>query len=160
MFQNTIQTTYALGSAGQVTSPYYNITEAIAAGDDVCVGCFVQTKTGATNELEVIGASGVAISGKILGVVVKNKYISSDGVAAKNTYKKGDGVSVLNSGSIIIETETAATKGQYVFLKDDNGALIFNDANTLADHTYTGFRVSRGATGGGIIEISTALGQA
>ena len=48
----------------------------------------------------------------------------------------------------------------YVFLKDDNGTLVFNDTNTLASHTYTGWRVAVGNKApydtDGIIEITTA----
>ena len=160
-FQNQAYATQALGVPGQISKGFHNytnITYGIAADDNVCVGCFVQSKTGGTNENEVIGASGAAISGKILGIVVKDNYIASNGAEAVHIYKKGDNVAILNVGSIFIETETQATKGQYVFLKTENGALVFGDKMAKADHTYTGFIVSKGQAeaSDGIIEITTA----
>lgn len=106
----------------------------------VCVGCFVQI-----DGKFVKGASGNAITGKIAGVVVANEYFS--GVDNSNTYPADVNVFFINKGCIAIETESDATAGQYVFLKNDTGALVFNDSDTLANHTYTGFRVVYGASG-------------
>jgi hypothetical protein len=158
-FQKTVNQTQALGSAGQISKAFHNYCNtfsAVATDENVRVGCFVQSTD---KDGEVKGTSGVAI-GKILGVVVKDKYISSNGTEAVNTYKVGDNVTILNAGNIFIEVKAAAKVGQYVFLKDDTGALAFDDTNTLAGHTYTGFRVSIGNadpyTNNGIIEITTA----
>ena len=61
---------------------------------------------------------------------------------------------------VYIETKSPAKVGQYVFLKDDNGTLVFDDTETKADHTFTGFKVVKGtgtavntATGFDIIAI-------
>lgn len=159
-FQKTVNKSQALGSAGQISKAFHNYCNtfsAIAADENVCVGCFVQA---GTNDGEVVGASGQAITTDILGVVVKDKYISTAGTEAVHIYRKGDNVTILNAGNIFIEVEAEATQGQYVFLKNDNGALAFDDTNTLANHTYTGFRVSKGNAApyadNGIIEITTA----
>lgn len=106
----------------------------------VCVGCFVQ-RSGDF----IVGASGNAITGKIAGIAIANEYFS--GVENGNTYPANVNVSFAYQGCIAIETETEANVGQYVFLKNDTGALVFNDSDTLADHTYTGFRVVYGTNG-------------
>lgn len=160
-FQTQSYQKQALGSAGQISKSFHNfcnIVPGIAADANVCVGCFVQSKTGATDENEVIGASGAAISGKILGVVVKDHYIASAYASAVHIYNKGDNVAILNAGSVFIETESTAKKGQYVFLKTADGSLVFDDKMVKADHTYTGFIVSKGQAddSDGIIEITTA----
>lgn len=106
----------------------------------VCVGCFVQQ-----DGKFVKGASGNAITGKILGVAVANEYFS--GVENSNVYPANANVFFINKGCIAIETEKDAQAGQYVFLNNTTGALNFGDTETLADHTYTGFRVVYGASG-------------
>lgn len=159
-FQKQVNQTQALGSAGQISKAFHNYCNtfsAIAGDNKICVGCFVQSTSG-TNEREVIDASGEAITGKILGVVVKDHYISSE--TETHIYREGDNVTIINAGNVFIECESVATAGQYVFLKDDNGTLVFNNTNTLADHTYTGWRVAVGNKApyadNGIIEITTA----
>ena len=37
--------------------------------------------------------------------------------------------------------------GQYVFLKNSDGSLVFGDTKTKAEHTFTGFRVVYGTNG-------------
>ena len=161
-FQKTVSKTQALGSAGQISKAFHNYCNtfsAVATDENVSVGCFVQA---GTNDGEVKGASGQAVTGKILGVVVKDKYISSCGTEAVNTYKVGDNVTVLNAGNIFIEAKAAAKVGQYVHLVTATGALSFDDTidSTGATKTYTGFRVSKGNAApyatNGIIEITTA----
>ena len=160
-FQKTVSKTQALGSAGQISKAFHNYCNtfsAVATDENVCVGCFVQA---GTNDGEVKGASGQAVTGKILGVVVKDKYISSCGTEAVNTYKVGDNVTVLNAGNIFIEVKAAAKVGQYVHLVTATGALSFDDnIDNGGTKTYTGFRVSVGNAApyatNGIIEISTA----
>lgn len=162
-FQKSVNKSQALGSAGQISKAFHNYCNtfsAIAGDENVCVGCFVQSTSG-TNEREVIGASGQEITGDILGVVVKDKYISSDGTEAVHIYREGDNVTILNAGNIFIEVEAEASQGQYVHLVKATGALSFDDAiDTTGDKTYTGFRVSVGNsapyTADGIIEITTA----
>lgn len=161
-FQKQVNKTQALGSAGQISKAFHNYCNtfsAIAADGKVCVGCFVQA---GTNDGEVKGANGQAITTKILGVVVKDKYISSCGTEAVNTYKVGDNVTILNAGNIFIEVRAAARVGQYVHISNDGGVLSFDDTidTTRATKTYTGFRVSKGNAApyatNGIIEITTA----
>lgn len=165
-FQTQSYQKQALGSAGQISKSFHsfcNTVTGVVADANVSVGCFVQSKTaGATDENEVIGASGAAISGKILGVVVKDHYIASANASAVHTYNLGDNVEILNAGSIFIETEGTAKKGQYVFLKTADGSLVFDNKMVKADHTYTGFIVSKGQAeaSDGIIEITTAQAYA
>lgn len=161
-FQKQVNKTQALGSAGQISKAFHNYCNtfsAVATDEHVCVGCFVQA---GDNDGEVKGASGQAITTKILGVVVKDKYISSCGTEATHIYREGDNVTILNAGNIFIEAEAEASQGQYVHLSKDAGALSFDDEidTTGTTKVYTGFRVSVGNsdpyTDDGIIEITTA----
>lgn len=160
-FQKQVNPSQALGNVGQISKAHHsfcNVIPAIAADEFVKVGSFVQSKATATNENEVIGASGKAISGSILGVVVRDSLKVAGDSTPTLEVKKGENCAILTEGSIFIEVSVEAKKGKYVFLKDDDGALVFNDNATLASHTYTGFRVSKGnATAArGVIEITTA----
>ena len=160
-FQKQVNLKQALGNVGQISKAHHsfcNVISAIAADENVRVGSFVQSKTSPTNENEVIGASGVAISGSILGVVVRDSLKVAGDSTATLAVKKGENCAVLNEGSIFIETSLQAKKGQYVFLKDDDGTLAFDNSATKASYTYTGFRVSKGNETAvrGVIEITTA----
>ena len=160
-FQKQVNLNQALGNVGQISKAYHsfcNVIPAIAADENVRVGSFVQSKTSPTNENEVIGASGKQITGSILGVVVRDSLKVAGDSTATLAVKKGENCAVLNEGSIFIETSLQAKKGQYVFLKDADGTLAFDDTATKASYTYTGFRVSKGneTAARGIIEITTA----
>ena len=160
-FQKQVNLNQALGNVGQISKAYHsfcNVIPAIAADENVRVGSFVQSKTSPTNENEVIGASGVAISGSILGVVVRDSLKVAGDSTATLAVKKGENCAVLNEGSIFIETSLQAKKGQYVFLKTEDGTLAFDNSATKASYTYTGFRVSKGneTAARGLIEITTA----
>lgn len=159
-FQKKVNSTQALGSAGRISKAihsYLNTFQAIAGDDKVKVGCFVQK---GQKEGEVIGASGVAVNSKVLGVVVKDHYLSSESETI--TYKAGDNVTILNAGNIFIEAKSEAKIGQYVHIAKANGALSFDETIDTSGSTkvYTGFRVSKGNqapyTTNGIIEITTA----
>ena len=160
-FQKQVNLNQALGNVGQISKAYHsfcNVIPAIAADEFVKVGSFVQSKTSPTNENEVIGASGKAISGSILGVVVRDSLKVAGDSTATLAVKKGENCAILTEGSIFIEVNAIAKKGQYVFLKDADGTLAFDDTATKASHTYTGFRVSKGndTATAGLIEITTA----
>ena len=160
-FQKQVNANQALGNVGQISKAHHsfcNVISAIAADEFVKVGSFVQSKTSPTNENEVIGASGKAITGSILGVVVRDSLKVTGDSTATLAVKKGENCAILTEGSIFIETSLQATKGQYVFLKTDDGTLAFDNTATKASHTYTGFRVSKGndTATAGLIEITTA----
>ena len=160
-FQKQVNLNQALGNVGQISKAHHsflNVIPAIAADEFVKVGSFVQSKTSPTNENEVIGASGKAISGSILGVVVRDSLKVAGDSTATLAVKKGENCAILTEGSIFIEVNAIAKKGQYVFLKDTDGSLGFYNASTQSDYTYTGFRVSKGndAAAAGLIEITTA----
>ena len=160
-FQKQVNLNQALGNVGQISKAHHsfcNVIPAIAADEFVKVGSFVQSKTSPTNENEVIGTSGKQITGSILGVVVRDSLKVAADSTATLAVKKGENCTVLNEGSIFIETSLQAKKGQYVFLKTDDGTLAFDNSATKASHTYTGFRVSKGndTATAGIIEITTA----
>ena len=106
----------------------------------VCVGQFVQT-----DGKFIKGASGNAISGKIAGIAIANEYFS--GVENSDAYPANVNATFAYQGCIAIETKTQANVGQYVFLKNSDGSLVFNDNKTLASHTFTGFRVVYGTNG-------------
>ena len=160
-FQKQVNLNQALGNVGQISKAHHsfcNVIPAIAADEFVKVGSFVQSSTGATNENEVVGASGKQISGSILGVVVRDSLKVAGDSTATLAVKKGENCAILTEGSIFIEVNAIAKKGQYVFLKDDDGTLAFDNRATKASHTYTGFRVSKGneTAARGVIEITTA----
>lgn len=160
-FQKQVNLNQALGNVGQISKAHHsfcNVIPAIAADDFVKVGSFVQSSTSATNENEVIGASGKAISGSILGVVVRDSLKVAGDSTPTLAVKKGENCAILTEGSIFIEVNAIAKKGQYVFLKDADGSLGFYNTSTQNDYTYTGFRVSKGneTAARGIIEITTA----
>ena len=160
-FQKQVNANQALGNVGQISKAHHsflNVIPAIAADDFVKVGSFVQSTAAATNENEVVGASGKQITGSILGVVVRDSLKVAGDSTATLAVKKGENCAVLNEGSIFIETSLQAKKGQYVFLKTDDGTLAFDNAATKASYTYTGFRVSKGneTAARGVIEITTA----
>ena len=160
-FQKQVNANQALGNVGQISKAHHsflNVIPAIAADDFVKVGSFVQSTAAATNENEVIGASGKQITGSILGVVVRDSLKVAGDSTPTLAVKKGENCAILTEGSIFIETSLQAKKGQYVFLKTDDGTLAFDNTATKASHTYTGFRVSKGndTATAGLIEITTA----
>ena len=160
-FQTQVNLKQALGNVGQISKAHHsfcNVIPAIAADENVRVGSFVQSKTSSTNENEVIGTSGKAISGSILGVVVRDSLKVAGDSTATLAVKKGENCAILTEGSIFIEVSVEAKKGKYVFLKDADGTLAFYDTNTQSNYTYTGFRVSKGneTAARGVIEITTA----
>ena len=160
-FQKQVNANQALGNVGQISKAHHsflNVIPAIAADDFVKVGSFVQSKTSPTNENEVIGASGKAISGSILGVVVRDSLKVAGDSTPTLEVKKGENCAILTEGSIFIEVNVEAKKGKYVMLQTTDGALGFYDSSTQSGYTYTGFRVSKGneTAARGIIEITTA----
>ena len=160
-FQKQVNANQALGNVGQISKAHHsflNVIPAIAADDFVKVGSFVQSTAAATNENEVIGASGKQITGSILGVVVRDSLKVAGDSTPTLAVKKGENCAILTEGSIFIEVNVQAKKGQYVFLKTDDGTLAFDNSATKVNHTYTGFRVSKGqdTATAGIIEITTA----
>ena len=160
-FQKQVNLNQALGNVGQISKAHHsfcNVIPAIAADEFVKVGSFVQSKTSPTNENEVIGASGKAISGSILGVVVRDSLKVAGDSTPTLEVKKGENCAVLTEGSIFIEVSVEAKKGKYVMLQTTDGALGFYDSSTQSGYTYTGFRVSKGneTAARGIIEITTA----
>ena len=160
-FQKQVNANQALGNVGQISKAHHsflNVIPAIAADEFVKVGSFVQSSSTATNENEVVGASGKQITGSILGVVVRDSLKVAGDSTPTLEVKKGENCAVLNEGSIFIEVNAIAKKGQYVFLKTADGSLGFYNASTQNDYTYTGFRVSKGndTATAGLIEITTA----
>ena len=160
-FQKQVNLNQALGNVGQISKAHHsfcNVIPAIAADEFVKVGSFVQSKTSPTNENEVIGASGKAISGSILGVVVRDSLKVTGDSTPTLEVKKGENCAILTEGSIFIEVNVEAKKGKYVMLQTTDGALGFYDSSTQSGYTYTGFRVSKGneTAARGVIEITTA----
>ena len=160
-FQKQVNANQALGNVGQISKAHHsflNVIPAIAADDFVKVGSFVQSSSTATNENEVIGASGKQITGSILGVVVRDSLKVAGDSTPTLEVKKGENCAILTEGSIFIEVNVEAKKGKYVMLQTTDGALGFYDSSTQSGYTYTGFRVSKGhdTTSAGLIEITTA----
>lgn len=160
-FQKQVKANQALGNVGQISKAHHsflNVIPAIAADDFVKVGSFVQSSSTATNENEVIGASGKQITGSILGVVVRDSLKVTGDSTPTLEIKKGENCAILTEGSIFIEVSVEAKKGKYVMLQTTDGALGFYDSSTQSGYTYTGFRVSKGndTATAGLIEITTA----
>lgn len=158
-FQTQSYAEQALGNAGEISKAFHNFcnTESIIVADNnVSVGCFVQSKTDATNEREAIGASGKAITGRILGVVIRDHLTSECVCEDSKTLPKGSNAHILTNGSVFIECNAIAKKGQLVCLNKTTGALVFSN-NIATTDAFTGFVVSVGnATAtNGIIEITT-----
>ena len=162
-FQTQSYAQLAIGSPGEIPKAFHNecYTQPILTADEnVCVGCFVQSKTTATNENEAIGASGAEITGRVLGVVVRDRLISSCSITTGGTliYPKGVNATIITSGAVFIETEAQAKKGQYVLLDNATGALTFSDTMWVDQKTYTGWIVEIGNAKAekGIILITTS----
>lgn len=160
-FQKQVNANQALGNVGQISKAHHsflNVIPAIAADDFVKVGSFVQSSSTATNENEVVGASGKQITGSILGVVVRDSLKVAGDSTPTLEVKKGENCAILTEGSIFIEVSVEAKKGKYVMLQTTDGALGFYDSSTQSGYTYTGFRVSKGneTAARGVIEITTA----
>ena len=161
-FQTQSYAQLAIGLPGEISKAFHNecYTQSILTADEnVCVGCFVQSKTAATNENEAIGASG-AITGRVLGVVVRDRLISSCSITKNGTliYPKGVNATIITSGAVFIKTEAQAKKGQYVLLDNTTGALTFNDKMWVDQKTYTGWIVEIGNAKAekGIVLITTS----
>ena len=155
MFQKQVETAQALGVAGHIAQgrgSYFNTISGICADDKVEVGYFVQR---GDKEGEFKGVRGVAVT-KVAGVAIFDNFQSANGDSAVKA--KGANVTILNEGSVFIEAQAVAKAGQFVFVKTDDGSLAFDDANTKASHTPTGFIVVKGngEAKRGVIEISTA----
>lgn len=149
MFQKVINSTLALGSAGQIPTGLHSFCDIKwgVAVDATCVcGGFVQTKqSGAVAQNEVVGASGQAITGEVLGVVLKDSFVSGQSPSA--LIPQGANLQYITQGNVLIETENPAKQGQYVCLAKSNGALQFTDdisSGTLSDKVFTGWRVFLG----------------
>lgn len=156
MLQSSVLSTMPVGSAGNIYKAehsFYTSFQGLVIDDITKVGSFVQA---GTKENEVIMASGQAITKPIMGVVVKERLRNSS--TETDLVEKGNNVTVLTEGYVYIATSLVANQGQYVFLKTADGTLAFNNTSTLADHTYTGFKVDIGnATAtAGIIGITSA----
>lgn len=139
-FQTQVYSKQALGSAGDIVKglhSYFTAFQYPVKDNSVAVGGFVQLDGDF-----VKGASGNAITGKILGVVVKEHFIGGNAPTA--IYRPNDIASVMVKGCIFIETQSVAKTGQYVFLKTADGTLAFDDTKEKADYTYTGFKVAIG----------------
>lgn len=129
------------GSAGQIAKglhSYFMAFHSPALDDSVKVGSFVQLDTNG----KFIKGTSQAITGDVVGVALKDQFISSIG----NTqfFNKNDIVTYISKGCVFIETKVPAKVGQYVFLKNDTGDLVFDNTNTKENHTYTGFKVVLG----------------
>lgn len=146
ILQTEVRSSQAWARPGQVTKgshSYYMDADGIVVDNNVCVGCFVKQKNSAKDYREVVGASGVAItsSDKIVGIVIVPPF--KVGNEMSDIINKGENIKICTKGSVAILTETKADYGQYVFLKESDGSLVFNNADTLSDHVFTGWRVTR-----------------
>lgn len=113
---------------------------AVTKDTSVRIGCFVQA-----DGKFIKGASGNQITGKIVGIAIASEYFS--GVENSDAYPANVNATFAYQGCIAMVSDKQANVGQYVFLKNDDGSLVFNDTKTKAEHTFTGFRVVYGTNG-------------
>lgn len=147
ILQTEVRSAQAWAKVGQVTKgshSYFMDADGIVADKNVCVGCFVKAKTNSKDFREVVGASGVEVQNndRIIGVVIFPEFIPGCS-GPEHIIPEGRNIKIMVRGSIAIETETVAKQGQYVFLKNSDGALVFDDNPTKDDHTPTGWVVTK-----------------
>lgn len=113
---------------------------AVTKDTSVRIGCFVQA-----DGKFIKGASGNQITGKIVGIAIANEYFS--GEENSDAYPANVNATFAYQGCISMVSDKQANAGQYVFLKNSDGSLVFGDTKTKAEHTFTGFRVVYGTNG-------------
>lgn len=145
----------ALGNKGQIVNGfhrYLNVTDYVTS-ENISVGEFAQASL---NENEVKATNGKAITGAIVGVVLRDSLKNSKTNTPSTIIPAGDNVAIINSGNVYIETDEVANVGDFVFLDNTNGNLHFSD-RLEAGYTATGWSVFIGNTTGrrGVIGITT-----
>ena len=155
-FQNEVTSaSLALGNKGQIINgfhSYFSVTDCVTS-ENISVGEFVQTSE---NENEVKATKGKAITGAIVGVVLRDSLKNSNTNIPSTIIPAGNNVAIIDSGNVYIETDEVANVGDFVFLDSTNGNLHFSD-RLEAGYTYTGWNVFISNTTGrkGVIGITT-----
>ena len=146
----------ALGNKGQIVNGFHSYCSVIdyVTSENISVGEFAQTSI---NENEVKATNGKAITGAIVGVVLRDSLKNINTNTPSTIIPAGDNVAIINSGNVYIETDKIANVGDFVFLDSTNGDLHFSD-RLEAGYTSTGWSVFIGNTTGrrGVIGITTA----
>lgn len=145
----------ALGNKGQIVNgfhSYCSVTDCVTS-ENISVGEFAQTSV---NENEVKATNGKAITGAIVGVVLRDSLKNSNTNIPSTIIPAGNNVAIIDSGNVYIETDEVANVGDFVFLDNTNGNLYFSD-RLEAGYTPTGWSVFIGNTTGrkGVIGITT-----
>ena len=145
----------ALGNAGQIAKGHHSYCNIIdyVAGENISVGEFAQTSV---NENEVKATNGKAITGAIVGVVLRDSLKNSNTNIPSTIIPAGNNVAIIDSGNVYIETDEVANVGDFVFLDNTNGNLHFSNRLEVG-YTATGWSVFIGNTTGrrGVIGITT-----
>ena len=155
-FQNEVTSaSLALGNKGQIINgfhSYFSVTDCVTS-ENINVGEFVQTSE---NENEVKATNGKAITGAIVGIVLRDSLKNSNTNTPSTIIPAGNNVAIIDSGNVYIETDEVANVGDFVFLNNTNGNLHFSDRLEVG-YTYTGWNVFIGNTTGrkGVIGITT-----
>ena len=155
-FQNEVTSaSLALGNKGQIINgfhSYFSVTDCVTS-ENISVGEFVQTSE---NENEVKATKGKAITGAIVGVVLRDSLKNSNTNIPSTIIPAGNNVAIIDSGNVYIETDEVANVGDFVFLDSTNGNLHFSD-RLETGYTYTGWNVFISNTTGrkGVIGITT-----
>lgn len=145
----------ALGNKGQIVNgfhSYCSVTDCVTS-ENISVGEFAQTSV---NENEVKATNGKAITGAIVGVVLRDSLKNSNTNTPSTIIPAGNNVTIIDSGNVYIETDEVANVGDFVFLDNTNGNLHFSD-RLEAGYTPTGWSVFIGNTTGrrSVIGITT-----
>ena len=145
----------ALGNKGQIVNgfhSYCSVTDCVTS-ENISVGEFAQTSV---NENEVKATNGKAITGAIVGVVLRDSLKNSNTNTPSTIIPAGNNVTIIDSGNVYIETDEVANVGDFVFLDSTNGNLYFSDRLEVG-YTPTGWSVFIGNTTGrrGVIGITT-----
>ena len=163
MLQNEVRALQGIGKVGVISRAsdnFKNVIGGVATDDNIFAGGFVQlaSDTNDNNTTQIKGATGQAITNKIIGVALF-EYQPICGVNSSLKFLKGDNVNVITTGNVFIEFKQTCKIGQYIVIKTDDGTLAVSNTGTEADYTNTGWKVLKTAStaGDNIIEITKAL---
>lgn len=155
-FQSEVKAIQALGNNGQIAKGFHSYCNVVdyVAGDDISVGEFAQSSA---NENEVKATIDKAITGSIVGIVLRDSLKNSNTNTSSTIIPAGNNVAIIDNGNVYIETNKVANAGDYVFLDSTDGSLYFSD-ELEAGYISTGWRVFIGnaTESRGVIGITTA----
>lgn len=148
MFPKSIADNLGVAVEGTVVKGYesYFLPKPfITKGGGCQVGSFVRM---GDDEAHCTKATG---TNAIIGVIIRDTYYSN--IATGTALPDGIDVTVALKGCVAVKNTsgTTATFGQKIFVKEDDGTLVFSNNETEAGATATGWVVEQGAVDNGIV---------